>query len=104
MSAAFCAVVSSVMPTLLLVFGSEVDDDAVAVFVKTPAAGRRTWIVTVALPRNAMAPSAQSTLPPAGVHDPWVLVAPTSTEPVGKVSDSTTFVAAFGPLLSTRTT
>src|SRR5687767_5009266 len=102
MSAAACAVVSSVTFRLFDVFGSAVVAPAVAVFVRTPAVGSSTWSVTVTLARNAMSPSAQLTLPPAGVQLPCIALTPTNVEPGGSVSVSVAPIASFGPLLSIR--
>lgn len=62
-SAAICAVVSSVTLTLFEVFGSLVAAPAVAVLVHTPAVGRTTCKVTVALARKVKLPSVQLTVP-----------------------------------------
>ncbi len=105
MSEAFCAVVSSAMSMLLAVLGSKVDDVAEAVLVHTPAVGRITCTVTVALARKLRLPSAQLSTPATGAPQlPWVVAAPTKVDPGGSVSTRVMPIDESGPLLSTRIT
>src|SRR5690349_20321220 len=103
MSDAFCAVVLSATATLFDELGSATADVAVTVLVHTPGVGRMTWIVTVALARNASVPSEQLTTPPTGaLHVPCVVAALTNVDPAGSVSANEMPVAVSGPLFSTR--
>lgn len=62
MSAASCAVVSSVL-ALLLVFGSKTAEVQLAELVHTPGVGRTTWRVTVACAWDTRLPIEQLTMP-----------------------------------------
>src|SRR5260370_276690 len=86
---------------LLAVFGSGSLPLTVAVLVMVPAvAGAVALMVNVALAPTARLPTEQVTVPEAFVHPE---LADTKVTPAGRVSVTTTLVAALGPLFVATT-
>src|SRR5580692_1506342 len=67
----------------------------------TPGCSGIARIVIVAVPRLAIVPNWQVTIPPASEQVPWVVVDERYVTVVGRVSVTVTFVAVAGPLLVT---
>src|SRR5438093_13724327 len=96
----FCA--SVVADGLLLPgFGSFSGPEIAAWLVsRAGEVGAVTLTMMVAEPPAARLPSKQVTVPPAWLHDPWVVVADTNAVPEGRVSVTVAAEDAAGPLLA----
>jgi hypothetical protein len=87
---------------LLALFPSACAAETEAVFTTVPIPGGITLIVTRALPPAAKLPTDAVTVPPENPVLPCEAEAETKLTPGGSVSETTTPVAAAGPLFITR--
>ena len=93
----------SVASAYLAYSGAYVSETTLAVFVSVPAVVAVTSMTMLTPGPLGSVPRLQVTTPPDSSHDPCGVVTDTNVNPAGKVSVTTTFCAASGPLLSTPT-